>query len=656
MKKNIQIKKLYQFSSVLLAGVLLSGNIMSATAYAAEDSSNGKEEVVYVNTDANGNITGTYVVNIFTNKEITDYGNYSEVRNMNTQDTINYENGVVTIQNSGQKLYYEGTLENVEIPWNISISYKIDGVEYTPEEVVGKSGKLEINMSVTKNENATEGFFDNYALQAVVQLDNTICENIIGDGATIANVGNLKQLTYTVLPGNDKEITISADVTDFEMESIAINGVRLNLDVDKDSFDTSELTDSIDDLQEAVKELNDGAGDLNSGASDLKDGASQLNEGIVTIDDALATLNSKSEDLTSGSQEVKSALHTIQSSLEEVNLSTNELEELGVASNKIESGIDSLVGGLQNVDGSITTYYNSLEAAGLTDVDSFVDSHSQAVTALGITNTQRELYAAYLSGGESDVIAKLAELVASADEEATALYSQYAGGDETAVTQYVSIAGKLISVESLLEADIAYIQGSEMLIQGIDSTLDGNSGELMLGALSLQSNYNTFNKGIQNMVSSLSTLIDNLNDLKDGIDVLTENYDTLDDGVNEYTDAVEAIYEGYAQLTDGAVKMVNATTSLYEGTNTLTEGTEEFVDETDGMQDEIDTKIDDMIEEFQGTDYDTVSFVSDKNTDVKSVQFVIKAEALKKAEVENVEDTSNDNLNLWQKFLNLFGF
>ena len=88
-------------------------------------------------------------------------------------------------------------------------------------------------MSVTKNENATEGFFDNYALQAVVQLDNTICENIIGDGATIANVGNLKQLTYTVLPGNDKEITISADVTDFEMESIAINGVRLNLDVDR---------------------------------------------------------------------------------------------------------------------------------------------------------------------------------------------------------------------------------------------------------------------------------------------------------------------------------------------------------------------------------------------------------------------------------------
>ena len=50
------------------------------------------------------------------------------------------------------------------------------------------------------------------------------------------------------------------------------------------------------------------------------------------------------------------------------------------------------------------------------------------------------------------------------------------------------------------------------------------------------------------------------------------------------------------------------------------------------------------------------SFVSDKNTEVESVQFVMKTNAIVKditVEVPVVEETS---LNFWQKLLHLFGF
>ena len=58
-------------------------------------------------------------------------------------------------------------------------------------------------------------------------------------------MGSDKQLTYTILPGKGIDTVITADVTDFEMDAAAINGVRLNLDVDVDDTD---LMDKVDEL------------------------------------------------------------------------------------------------------------------------------------------------------------------------------------------------------------------------------------------------------------------------------------------------------------------------------------------------------------------------------------------------------------------------
>lgn len=51
---------------------------------------------------------------------------------------------------------------------------------------------------------------------------------------------------------------------------------------------------------------------------------------------------------------------------------------------------------------------------------------------------------------------------------------------------------------------------------------------------------------------------------------------------------------------------------------------------------------------------DPVSFVSEKNTNVDSVQFVIQTDAIEMEEVETVQDTTEEDSSLWQKFLDLF--
>lgn len=649
------MKNYNKIIAVAMAGAICGSTAFSSISLAATKSSE-KEEVIYANLTSSGDIEKIYAVNIFEDKDIVDYGVYETVKNMNTMDKINYSNGKITIQNSEDKLYYQGIMkQNTEMPWTIKVRYKLDGVEYAPSELAGKSGKLEISISIKENKNCKKNFFENYALQTVVQLDTNLCENIKSDEATMANVGGLKQLTYTILPGNEKDIKITSDVTDFEMSEIQVNGINLNLGLDKDSIDTSSLTGELDKLKDAVNDLDDGANELNDGAKKLDDGAVTLTDGIKTIQDGLDQLNSKSSSLTSGSSEVLSALKTIQSSLNNVSTSSKDLKQLSSASTSIKSGIDSLVKGLKTVDSSIDTYNSSLKKAGLNSASELAQKNKQALSALGITNTQRKLYSAYTSGGSQAVSAELAKLAQAGDSEAVELYKQVSAGNTDAVTQYVQAAGKLISVETLLKADASYIEGSSKLINGIDAQMSTSSSQttLMSGAVSLQTNYKKFDASIQDLVSSLNNLMANMTQLKNGINKLTDNYATLDSGIKEYTSAVNKITNGYSKVYEGALDLVSGTHSLYKGTTELTDGTGEFKGETSDLDSKVDDEVDSMIDNFAGGDFEVESFVSDKNTDVDSVQFVIKTEAIKKEEVK-VEEEKTEELNFWQKLLNLF--
>lgn len=649
------MKNYNKIIAVAMAGAICGSTAFSSISLAATKSSE-KEEVIYANLTSSGEIEKIYAVNIFKDKDIVDYGVYDTVKNMNTMDKINYSNGKVIIQNSEDKLYYQGIMkQNTEMPWTIKVRYKLDGVEYAPSELAGKSGKLEISISIKENKNCKKNFFENYALQTVVQLDTNLCENIKSDEATMANVGGLKQLTYTILPGNEKDIKITTDVTDFEMSEIQVNGINLNLGLDKDSIDTSSLTGELDKLKDAVNDLDDGANELNDGAKKLDDGAVTLTDGIKTIQEGLDQLNSKSSSLTSGSSEVLSALKTIQSSLNNVSTSSKDLKQLSSASTSIKSGIDSLVNGLKTVDSSIDTYNSSLKEAGLNSASELAQKNKQAISALGITSTQRKLYSAYTSGGSQAVSAELAKLAQAGDSEAVALYKQVSAGNTDAVTQYVQAAGKLISVETLLKADASYIEGSSKLINGIDAQMSTSSSQttLMSGAVSLQTNYKKFDASIQDLVSSLNNLMANMTQLKSGINKLTDNYATLDSGIKEYTSAVNKITNGYSKVYEGALDLVSGTHSLYKGTTELTDGTGEFKGETSDLDSKVDDEVDSMIDNFAGGDFEVESFVSDKNTDVDSVQFVIKTEAIKKEEVK-VEEEKTEELNFWQKLLNLF--
>lgn len=164
-------------------------------------------------------------------------------------------------------------------------------------------------------------------------------------------------------------------------------------------------------------------------------------------------------------------------------------------------------------------------------------------------------------------------------------------------------------------------------------------------------------------------------ELSDGINQLVSHYSTLDSGINAYTDGVAAIVAGYEQiingvsglasgskeLLNGAGALTQGTNSLYDGvieicsgTQELSNGTNELYTQTDGMDAKIEEEIDDILKSIGAEDSESYSFVSDKNTSVESVLFVIKTEAIEKDKEKEVAEPEV-SLTVWQKFLSLFG-
>ena len=636
--------------SVLAENISISDSLDDTSNESKSGENTDKEEVVYINLNNNGLVDKVYAVNIFDSENIIDYGDYSQVRNMNTKDVLDYNDGKVVTTNSSDKLYYEGVLENTEVPWNIDISYYLNGTKINVDDIAGCSGSLEIKMSITENEKCNSVFFENYALQGTVLLDTKNCTNIESEEATMANVGSQKQLSYMILPNKGKEISIKANVKDFEMPSISFNGVKFNLSVD---VNTDELTDKVKELTDAIDEINSGATTLNDGTSTLNNGTSNLlsgvdnlnsgvdslNSGILKVKEGLETLNSKSSSLTGGSKKILDALNEINSALGNVSVSQESITQLVSASSQIKDGIDSLVSGASSLNSNIgySVYKNIMNSNGL-NIDSLQGSNVSGITDL------------------KNQIAQLTEVKNSMITEGTS-------ESDSKVLAIDSSISKLTEVIGLLQKNTAAIGGVESYLNNVST----GANNLLTGATTLQEKYGEFNEVIGSLSEKLSGLGESMTTLANAINELTTQYKTFDTGVNDYTEGVATLLEGYSKIVSGSTELKNGTStlkngvntldsgakSLYEGTSKLSNGTNELNDKTSNLDGEINDEVDSMVSELSGNLEEVISFVSEKNTNVESVQFVIKTPAIEKEEVEVVEEQT-ESLSIWKKFINLF--
>jgi len=449
-------KKLFAAAAVLLTVLL----IVPASAAAK---SSAKEEVIYGILNTDGSVKNLYAVNIFTDKDITDYGNYKEIKNLTNADKINYKNDEITIKSSSEMFYYQGTLTNAALPWNIKITYKLDGKNISTEELAGKSGNLDIAIFITKNTEANSVFFDNYALQTTVTLDSDICSNIKADNAVIAEAGGKKQISATFLPGSGGNITVSADVKKFEMDSISVNAIKMALDV---NINHDEFSNELSLLKKAASSLDDGAIGLLAGMEQFCAGMKEYSNGLKAYSEGLGELNDGVGELAYGAAGITQGLFELAAQNKSLTDAANAIQQK--AFDEANSIIASM--GLELPVLTPQNYIEILEALPqFAELKKQLDSAVQFTQGIiGYTSGVAALYdgAEDLSDGAADLKDNISNIFAGAND------------------LYDSAEKLYLAADNLKKGIAEYRQGTKQFrssTAGIDDTIDEMIDEMLEG-------------------------------------------------------------------------------------------------------------------------------------------------------------------------------
>lgn len=300
-------------------------NAMTVAAAASEMGIvSSKEEVVYGKLDSAGKPLGIYVINILdvtTAGKITDYGEYSLIKNLTNLHDIKSKNGVVTTYSDTNKFYYQGNMKTIELPWEITIKYNLDGKEISAQELVGQSGNLTIELATKANDKINRIFFENFMLQVSITLDTNKCRNIIAEEGMLANAGRDKLVNFTVMPDADGYMFINTDVTDFTMKGISISAVPFSMNLELP--DTSEIYKDLNTLSGAIESLSKGANELNSGINGLATGAKALKDGSLKYKSGIEMFEKQISSIISDLLKIKQSLDPNNNTLTE--LEKNEL-------------------------------------------------------------------------------------------------------------------------------------------------------------------------------------------------------------------------------------------------------------------------------------------------------------------------------------------
>ena len=149
----------------------------------------------------------------------------------------------------------------------------------------------------------------------------------------------------------------------------------------------------------------------------------------------------------------------------------------------------------------------------------------------------------------------------------------------------------------------------------------------------------------------------------EGADALVESYADFDKAIRSLSGQLEDVdlsqlgklADGAETLAEGSGSLKSGSSALSEGSGSLSVGTGELNSQTSGMSEKAGEEIDSVLSGISGTGETVKSFVSEKNTNVKAVQFVIKNEAITLPEKSVPKETKEESRSLWQKFLDLFG-
>lgn len=465
-----------------------------ASSGATAENATPKDEVVYARLAGDGAVNSIYVVNVLNPAQpgtVVDYGDYSAVENLTDTEAIERTGDAVTVSTTGGAFRYQGDLASTDLPWDVEVSYALDGKAVDAADLGGASGKLEVSISTKRNDAVDPTFFDNYLLQITLVFPDKKAQNVAAPDGQIALAGSNTQVTFTGMPGKDGAFTASAEVSDFEMDGISLAAVPFSMVIE--SPDKEGLLSGFVQLADGVGELKDGASQVASGAQSLSAGAGEMASGVAGIADGASGIASGAQGVASGA---------------------------GDLANGLEAYRQALDAQAQQSQGSIIDT-TAQQQAYQTALQTYVGAFAMAYHAANPDTIGQE---AAMGAAQQATAAQAADLQAAfqtlaAKEAANAAY----GAVAQALSSAASGLGSSADGESLVGGLHALASGASSLASGASelaggassaavgaNSLSSGAGELAGGAGALADGTGSLYTEIQAMPSAVSEEIDKM--------------------------------------------------------------------------------------------------------------------------------------------------
>lgn len=334
----------------------------------------------------------------------------------------------------------------------------------------------------------------------------------------------------------------------------------------------------------------------------------------------------------------------------------------------LASNADSFYYGASHIFGSATQMELSRALRDIPQVRSILSY----VDTVGAAIPEQYLDSGTLSKLNSDSYTRMVLTMDAAYEglctaAAAALNSQLEANGMDAVTLTPSAySAVLMSLLEKLDADIVYQETYDTALEQVTLQVNERADELYRGYVDSQANsvylaYVTEQADVYLQTAEGQALVaqaaDNMTEEQKAqiLNTAVATVSAAAAGAGSLKLNMDTLYSSTGKLKLSVGELRDAVGELYDGTGELTNGTSEFVDQTSDMDPQISDEIDSMTNSFSGGDGDTISFVSEKNTHVNAVQFVIKTAAIEKAEVPLDDAGESAPLTFWQKLLRLVG-
>lgn len=431
------MKKYNRILSMGLAAIFSLQPVLSALASPEVPQ---YDETLYVTMDPYGEIKESSIVKNYQmngSSKVVDYGAYEKVMNLTDHsEPVIGEDGSITFspEETGKRFYFEGRTqtEKSQLPWDIKVSYRLNGVEKKADELAGEKGLIEINVDLTPNKGLSDYYRNNMALMAstVVDMDKNL--SLEAEGAQVQAVGNLNMVAFFQLPGEEGHYSIRIGSEDFKFSGIVFAMVPLTVSQLEKVNDLRDAKETVEDSADAISDSLDVVlntmGNMQKSIEDTADGIRGLDrtrqifadsKGKVyqNADEALAALDGLSQTLRPFYNHTQNAGNA----LNDIRTQTNHTVEI----------LDDLSPDLGDLQDSVRHLRNEVEELRKMAKDSQTDMKSQAFLGQAkkieerlntLTTEQQKLAKELASLGQS--LPKLAALNSTLSKSAAGIEAE----------------------------------------------------------------------------------------------------------------------------------------------------------------------------------------------------------------------------------------